>query len=834
MWFVACAGLNNNLARRFSFRYQYFCVIFCFMRSRRWPRILLRIAIAIIVMVAILYASVSWYVSSHEKRIIATITEKLKDQIAGNLKIDGVSISLLRDFPQVSVVLNEVLLRDSLYEKHKKPLLQFDEVRVEVSPFSLLSGKLRIRKFHFVDGFVDLFVDSTGYTNMPALFLKESTDASPGDVLPKIEITDVTLSYRDANKGKLFKVDINELTAKFAERKNERRIILQTVAKVEECNFNIAKGSFLKNKTLSGRIQMNYSLGDKKLSILRNTTKIDKVPMQWRGYFMLGEDPVKFNIELNGQHVMLHEVVSMLTPAISSNFSFIKVHKPVDLSAFIKGKMQYRDTPDVLVNWVVKNNDLMTPFGKMDKTTFEGYYSNCVKKGEGHTDRNSIVVLKNVKATWLLIPFRSDSIKVYDLIQPYIECNLNAAFAARLLNPIIGGESFLLDKGKVMLDVNYKGRIKHKDNIVPSINGYLSLENVSLKYLPRNLVFKKCNALLQFRGADIIMKNVLAQTNNSTIMMDGVAKDFFNQFNQSPDSINIKWNVKSDYIDFKDYSSFLQPRKRKNSPVKNSSKVARNLDKVLDASTVDLNIKVGKLDYRKFTAKNISADITLKSKETNLEQIVLSQSGGEILVSGNLKQQDSITNKFGITARVSNVNVQELFYSFENFGLKALSSENIRGVFSANASVGGLLQAKGKIVPNSMTGVMDFELKDGALVHFKPLEKVGKIVFKKRNLANVTFKNISNTLTIDKGRLIIAPMLIESSALNIKVSGIYGFDKGTDISMEIPMRNPNKDEVKRSESGRLSNKKGLILYLKAIEDSTGNVKITWDKTKQRR
>jgi hypothetical protein len=804
------------------------------MKYPRWQKVLLRIAIAIVVMVAILYAGVSWYASSHEKRIIATISDKLKDQISGNLQIDGISISLLRDFPQVSIVLNEVSLHDSLFEQHKRPVLQLDEVRVEVSPFSLLSGKLNIRKFHFLDGVVDIFTDSSGYSNIPALFLKESSGPQQAEAIPKIEISNVKLSYKDDTKRKLFRVDIKELSAKFIERTEERRIVLQTEAKVEECNFNIAKGSFLKDKILSGRMQMVYSLKNKKLSVLKNTIKIDDVPMQWRGYFMLADDPVKFKLELNGQHVMLHEVVSMLTPAIASKFSFLKVHRPVDLGAVIEGKMKYRDTPDVFVNWVVRNNDMMTPVGKIDKTEFEGYYSNSFIKGRGHTDHNAIIVVKKIKATWLLIPFRSDSIRIVDLKQPNIECNVNAAFAARLLNPIIGGESFLLGEGKVMLDVNYKGKVKSLNNIVPSFNGYLSLENVSLKYLPRNLMFKNCNALLQFRGADIIMKNVLAQTNKSTIMMDGVAKDFFSQFTQSPDSIDIQWNVKSDYIDFNDFSSFLQPRKRKNSPIKNSSKLARNLDKVLDVSTVDLSIRVNKLDYRKFMAKDISAHITLGSNETDLKQVILSQSGGKFVVSGNLKQLDTATNSFGIKAQVDDVDVQQLFYSFENFGLKGLSSDNIRGKFSANVTAGGLLQGKGKIAPHSMTGTVDFELTNGALVHFKPFEKVGKIVFKKRNLANVTFKDISNTLTIDKGRLIIAPMLIESSALNIKVSGIYGFDNGTDISLEIPMRNPNKDDVKIDESGQLINTRGLILYLKAIDDSTGNVKITWDKSKQHR
>ncbi len=803
------------------------------MKSRRWLRIIYRILIIMLVAVGALYWAVSRYVSRHQDEIIRTVSANLNEQISGDLKIGSVTISLFQDFPDVSIVLHHVSLQDSLFKLHRRPVLQINEARVEVSPVSLLSGSPDIQKICFINGDVDMFTDSTGYSNISGLFLKKNNNR-PLKKIPKIGFSDIRLSYSDTKKKKLFEIVFDDLDAKFTRRKKELRIAIQTVSTVKECNFNTDKGSFLKNKALDGRFQVVYSFDSKRLDIPKNTLKIDKTPMQWKGNFSFATSPVLFNIQLNGEHVMFYDVAAMLSPAISSKLSFIKVHKPVDLSGIINGRMQYRDTPEVYVSWRVRNNDIMTPVGKIDKTGFEGYFSNYHVRNNNHSDKNSIIVLKNVKANWLLIPFRSDSIKIYDLQHPYIECNVNAAFSSRLLNPIIGGESFLLGDGRVMMDINYKGRLKRIDSIQPSFNGYLSLEDASLKYLPRNLFFKKCNALLQFRGADIIMKNVMAQTSKSTITMDGVATDFFTRFSRSPDSIQINWNVKSGYIDFSDFNSFLQPRKRKNGIVKNSSKLARNLDKVLDASKVNLCVRVDTLNYRQFTAKNIMADIVLRSKETDIQQIILTQSGGTIQVTGNLKQQDSVTNKFGITADVQGVDVGQLFYSFENFGQDALSSENLRGMFSAHASAAGLLQSKGRIVPNSITGTVDFELVNGALVHFKPFERVGKTIFKKRNLSNVVLKKVSNTFTIDKNKVIIPPMLIESSALNIKIAGVFGFDRGTDISLEIPLKDPRKYDVRMNDSGKLVNKRGLILYLKAIDDGTGNVKITWDRSKQHR
>lgn len=44
-------------------------------------------------------------------------------------------------------------------------------------------------------------------------------------------------------------------------------------------------------------------------------------------------------------------------------------------------------------------------------------------------------------------------------------------------------------------------------------------------------------------------------------------------------------------------------------------------------------------------------------------------------------------------------------------------------------------------------------------------------------------------------KVTISPMEIKSSVLNIFLSGVYSFGKGTDIGLKIPLRNLRKDEL---------------------------------------
>ena len=215
----------------------------------------------------------------------------------------------------------------------------------------------------------------------------------------------------------------------------------------------------------------------------------------------------------------------------------------------------------------------------------------------------------------------------------------------------------------------------------------------------------------------------------------------------------------------------------------------------------------------------------------SLKNVQVQHAGGTISLNGTIHQAQK-NNPFEVKAQIKNVKVDKLFYAFENFGQQTLDAKNLQGNFSANIDIAGGMTETADIIPQAFKGKIDFELNNGALVKFAPLETIQKFAFKKRNLSNITFTSLSNRLDIDRGKIIINPMTIESSALIINVKGVYALDKGTDISMEVPLRNPQKDRERIAQGKEPRKRKGIVIYLRAQDGDDGKVHITWDPLKK--
>ena len=69
-------------------------------------------------------------------------------------------------------------------------------------------------------------------------------------------------------------------------------------------------------------------------------------------------------------------------------------------------------------------------------------------------------------------------------------------------------------------------------------------------------------------------------------------------------------------------------------------------------------------------------------------------------------------------------------------------------------------------------------------------------------------------------------MKISSSVLNIDVAGTYGLTNGTNIAMDIPLRNPKGDTTDKKRY------KGIVLHILAKADETGKIKIGFNKERK--
>ncbi|RFS19201.1 AsmA family protein [Chitinophaga silvatica] len=799
---------------------------------RKWLKISLITLASLILLLVLLSLGLTWYIHANKARFLQQITDKVNDHINGTLTVGDMESSVLKNFPNVAIGLQHVEIKDSLWAMHKHSIVNVDYLFVRVNPLSLLGKHMDINEITLQDGTIYLFTDSLGYSNSDAL--KSTTESPKKQKSKDADIKKLTFQHIDfiidnQQKHKLFNLAISQLTGKINVIDSIIHFTMKSEMLAKDFAFNSNKGSYLKNKTLELNLSVKFNKHTKVLEVPQQIIRIDKKPVKIAGTFNFSEKPPPFTLRVNVEQVLLKEAASWLSPNISTKLNTITLTKPLDAEAVLVGHMKYLDTPHVVVTWKTKANELVTNLGIWDKCNFEGRFNNEVLPGNGHTDENSAVSIFGLRADLEGIPLAADTIRVVNLKQPLLHGHFKSRFSMANLNDSTSGSPIYFKSGNADADLYYTGPLMKNDNTPSSLQGKVAIQNADFTYLPRSLSFHHANATLVFTGQDLLLQNISVQTEKSTLKMSGVVKNLLNLYFTTPDKIDISWIIQSPLVDLNEFTSFLAPRKEVTVTRKlqkaRASRVSKQLDVVLAASNVSMQIMLDKVKYRRFEAQQVKAGVDLTKTDILLKQISLLHAGGNVQMSGNLHQQGN-DNLFKVNSTIKNVNISQFFYAFDNFGLTSLTSKNLRGRVSAKVNLTGNVLDDGSLAKHSLFGSLNFDLKDGALLDFGPVADIGNFFFRRRRLDSITFENLNSTFQVEGNKIIIPPMRIASSAVNIDLQGVYGLDGGTDIKMDVPLRNPAKDSaITDKEEKRRRSRKGIILHFHAVSEKDGKVKM---------
>ncbi|RYD55544.1 MAG: hypothetical protein EOP56_15635 [Sphingobacteriales bacterium] len=810
----------------------------------RWTRISLKILASLLGLVLVLWVALGIYVSRNKKQITDAVVNQLNDNLNGDIEIGTIEPSLLKGFPFVSFSITDVAIRDTLWQQHRRDLLKAKELFVKLNILSVLRSAPQIHTIDVNIGTIAIFVDSTGYSNTSVFAKKEKGKGKKEKPhINNIELHDVVVRFEDQVKFKLFQLQIRELDGALDYSADGWEGVFGVNALVKHFAFNTEKGSFLKDKELKTTVKISYNDVKRIMDIPVQRFAIGGDDYRIGGKFYLNQTPTAFELHIINDKARYRNVTALLSPNISSKLNSIDFEKPISVQALIKGKVKFRDTPLVKVSYNIANNTMKIPDAEIKNCSFKGHFINEVNPTAGHNDPNSAIHIYSMKGQWEGIPITADTVRVYNLIDPILEGRFRSQFALAKLNDILGGNSFRFDNGTAKVNLLYRAGIRKDDTSRKYIYGTIQVGNANMTYIPRRLKLNNCNAVLRFTGDDLLIQKVNVRTANTSLAMDGRIGNFANLYYTQPEKILLDWHITSPQVNLDEFLSFIGkrgagdkntmgPTQSQPSKPKGNKDIAARLDKVLDESSVHMRLEVGKLLYKRFTAEQIQSNISLTQAGIGIQYLGLSHAGGRITASGNIQQNNN--NRFDVKTNIDNVNIKQLFHAFENFGQDAITEQNIQGNLTTAVNITGNMRDNGQIVPASMHGTVDFDLQNGRLVNFEPLNKVARFIFRNRNLNDIELRKLKNTLDIQGNKVYIRPMTVESSAINIFLRGVYSMQQGTHIEMDIPLRNSKKDEfLTNPDEKQEKMKKGLTLHLKAVDGDDGKVKIKWNKKDER-
>jgi hypothetical protein len=105
------------------------------------------------------------FVFFNKKTIITKVLAEINSKVKGEVKISDLEPSLISTFPHVSLRLSQVVVRDTMWQKHRHDLLNADKVFIRLALTSLFSGSPQISKIIIDKGSIYVFSDTLGFTN---------------------------------------------------------------------------------------------------------------------------------------------------------------------------------------------------------------------------------------------------------------------------------------------------------------------------------------------------------------------------------------------------------------------------------------------------------------------------------------------------------------------------------------------------------------------------------------------------------------------------------------------------------------------------------------------
>ncbi len=801
----------------------------------------LRILGSLLALLLILLLVLKIYVSNNKTKLITEATEKISEKIGGKIEIKDVGVSMFKNFPYLTISLEQLKITDSLYAKHQHALVQAEGIYLRVNPLKLMLFKVSLNKLRIEKGGFYIYKDSTGYSNDYLLKgngkkKEPKPESSFNNILDNIAIHDFNVTINDQKELKLFDFQINEFLVK--NKQVDSMLYLKTHSNIliKSFSFKTTKGSFVQNHLFEGDWDLKFNTKTPALLFDSMTINISKQPFVFKGGFHFGTQQ-KFDLDITTKQIKLDFAKTLLTKKIAKSVGLADVGAPLDVHTVIKGSLVGGGDPYIKAAFETKNAALKTPVMSFDSASFNGYYLNEVVEGSERTDENSKVVVQDLDAKYMGLPIHSDDILIINLTTPHISADLQSKFSLYGLDQFLQTDAFTLSNGEGVLDFMYEGPIEKITPNNATIKGLITLKNGTITLSGSNAALTNCATVFKIDNTDIYLDTLKCNVAGHPITVQARAKNVVALVGDNPNGVELDLKVSAPIININQLSSIVSrkfPVKKKKTKKESGglSKTIQKMERLLSNGKMTIKVNAGKIKYKDFEANNLKAEMLVDDVSWNLKKTSLVHGKGNISVSATVKETKPNVYTLNSDIEMNNVEADRVWREFENFGMSTPTYKNLKGLLSLKSNVSLNMKPNGQFDMNTLNGKATFSIKNGALINFEPLVNIKTFLFKNRDMTDVRFAEIKDDINFQKGLITINRMEINSSVLSLYVEGTHS-KKETDISIQVPLSNlKNRDKDYKPENTGAGKSGGMSVFIRAKTDETGKIKIKYDPFKR--
>jgi len=756
-----------------------------------------------------------------DKIIAASITEINKYL---NVKVDinpKIELSLFEKFPQVAIEFSDVKIFESIPES-KNLLGQAEKVYLTFNVKNILDGNYIINKLYIENGAFHLKVAKNGTTNYTILKPDSSKQNQQGNGfdLNAIYVKNVLIKYDNQKNEQQYEILSHELIAGVTLKNHLYLITLNGDQYVK--TINIHNDEYFKEKEIVLNSAIEYDDAKNYLKILPTTIKVQNSEFTVEGYSSF-ESKNTIDFKINNTKSDAQTLLSLIPKKYEDLFSAYKSDGEVYFNATIKGVVSDKENPAIDVQFGTKSASFSHPDlkKKITDATFYGIFSN----GEKRNAQSSFIKIENIRFDFDGKMIQGDFL-YKNFSNPYIAFDatgtLNAGSAMEFYK-IPGIKSA---GGQIDFDFEFKGLLedlkKREGHSRIETGGEITLKNI--QFSSDNIAYpiENINGTFLFNKNDIAVTDFTAQLGKSDIAFNGFMKNLFGIILLDNSRMYAELNVKSKLLDIEEMLHYQFDENE------NESKSEGKFP-YLEKYVLDLNLDIQEVLYKKVSLKNLKSNLHFDQPSLSIPSLTCQLAGGEISLNSITLFDSEDKIQTTIRSNLSSINIDMLFYMFDDFGQSFITNKNLKGEFNGSVETIFYWNNKGEIDTKSLVANIDCSILKGELVNFEPMQNLARFI-DAQELSQIKFSELKNKIFIENRIITLPEMHILSNVSDITIAGTHTFDNYMDYKLAVPLKNLKKHKVDKDASfGAIEEdpKKGSTLFL-TIKGNSENYKFGYD------
>ena len=717
-------------------------------------KILLWIIYLLFVLIIVLSVG-TYYLLKNKDNITVIVTNQLNAHLKVPIHTSRINVSLIKKIPYVAVEFENVWAQDALNKNDT--LFSIKKAYILLNIIKIMKGEYLINKLAFQEGTINMIINQGGISNYQIWQETQNTDKNEKKYqvnLNDITLENINLNFINKPNDFHFSSHINILKLNGDISNNTASLALYSNTFI---NF-ISRGDIKYVKNGSSVINVLFNKQKQILTYKDGIIKINRQRVESAGLIDLSNGNI--DVRMNGKNLRFDsdENIFNLDNKITS---YARIKGNVYTIVKLSGNFRYKNKLDIYTSFNLSNGTFNLKNNSLS-------YNLRFVKGSFVSNRNKRDDIFRIDSIFAV--GNNDTITGNFLIKsfknPQLRFNANASIMAENMNAFIDlKDYFYFEKGKLKLNwhtdfINLNEETLWKYVFQKTKNTRVYGYNVSVNFPTVKKVLSGLNTFF-YLNKSLDIKRLSCSCPDMDITLEGKISNLYNLLNK-----------KNTWIDLRSYSDkvdllkmfFIPQNEEDSNKIKYPQFIYLKSEMLIENLIIDDNVY-----------NNAQTEFYYKPGLATLKLYNSDVFSGRF--KGNCAVSFSELNgmKMAVIAETENVDITSLFKAYKEFGQDFITSRNLKGKIDAKVNFKSDLTDDFRIKTNSVILNADVKIRNGELVDHKPMYSLSKYI-KIDELKHIYFSDLENDIFIKNQCVTIPIMTINSSAMDIEVSGRHYFN----------------------------------------------------------